>query len=1074
MVDNEKVFAFDVGKASLGICARQGSKILALESLLIPAEFASTQEFRGRRRALRTREAHKKREQWLRQKWQEAGLVLLDSNNERLKREFPQKGDSALYNSSLLRIALLQEQPLEAWQIFKALWSSIQHRGYDPTCDWKPKGNQSSSAKKEPQLETAVVSDEEKSDSQKQQEKDEKENLESLSKYQDDIGYHTGSLPEYQYPCYLEASLMKLWSIENPTVFNNRIGCNAGKVRSKGRVAPRELVTKEIRQLFENAKKQLPELRIIDTEELLFGPAKIPYASQYKSYAQYRGSEWDAQGVLSQKVPRFDNRIIAKCQLMPMRNVCKASDPAHYRFVLLSKLKTLRFTFTDEDGEIHNRGLLPSEFTQAYEKAKEVLARKKATEITFIQTGKDILNPVIGTPVSLINLKAGEKLKINTSGRSRFCRPALEILNTYLLAGKDPHEFDITPYIKSDDYRKGITREEVETLISRLGKSWEKFQISDNRDERKLIAQGNDAEREIQKVVASCNNPVVRHRLMVFWNELKKLATQYGKPDKIILEFPRGGEGLEGHKTAADWESSIKRNERANDELRRKLEEAGLPVTKNNILRMKLYVEQRGVCPYTGNKLSDSNLSYYDIDHIVPVSNNIATDSIFNTVLCLPEANRDKQNQTSYEWLHETDQWHELLERVTNKDSAYSSKKRQLLTRSDARELIDSYNGLAETAYVARLAQEICALQFGWGLQTANDQRRIFVCDGKVTAKIRRIYKLNELLLSDKDKQMLLEAKNIGEKRSIWKKNRENKKHHAVDAYVISYSQRFKLQRVSDDGKAHWHAPELELSKFEFEQKLNALFPHPTRRNTKELYPLETIYGYKKRMENGKEIHYLTVRKNLSELLGKDRKKIKDIYDLEIRKDLLANSEAIQDNAEWLSFLKTYKHPYRKSKVKTVVIIETFSTEPPQKDEKGRLCFGEYKDFGNLDSENGLKGITKGQFKHSKQHKGQVIYFDKKGKTKVWPIYSHTSLTHIVKLLKSQGYQLYKDGLLFYAGSLVKVTKSFKAGSNIYSEGIYKLRTIFSAGPVKLENGNGQEILTSIAYLVEAGFELLD
>ena len=50
--------------------------------------------------------------------------------------------------------------------------------------------------------------------------------------------------------------------------------------------------------------------------------------------------------------------------------------------------------------------------------------------------------------------------------------------------------------------------------------------------------------------------------------------------------------------------------------------------------------------------------------------------------------------------------------------SNYGQRKKELLIRNDAQELVRSYNGLAETAYIARLAQEIVALEFGWGLQT--------------------------------------------------------------------------------------------------------------------------------------------------------------------------------------------------------------------------------------------------------------------------------------------------------------------------------------------------------------------
>src|SRR5208283_571604 len=46
-------------------------------------------------------------------------------------------GASVCYTSCLLRIRLLRGEKLEPWQIYKALYSAIQRRGYDPEIPWK-------------------------------------------------------------------------------------------------------------------------------------------------------------------------------------------------------------------------------------------------------------------------------------------------------------------------------------------------------------------------------------------------------------------------------------------------------------------------------------------------------------------------------------------------------------------------------------------------------------------------------------------------------------------------------------------------------------------------------------------------------------------------------------------------------------------------------------------------------------------------------------------------------------------------------------------------------------------------
>src|ERR1035438_7878904 len=115
---NETVWAFDLGKGSIGEAVRRGNEFLHKTSLLIPAEFAETKTAAGRRRMWRTRQAHKAREQWLEKVMREAGIEVLHGRNynaagnwkagepadERLEREFAKSGDSICYTSCLLRI----------------------------------------------------------------------------------------------------------------------------------------------------------------------------------------------------------------------------------------------------------------------------------------------------------------------------------------------------------------------------------------------------------------------------------------------------------------------------------------------------------------------------------------------------------------------------------------------------------------------------------------------------------------------------------------------------------------------------------------------------------------------------------------------------------------------------------------------------------------------------------------------------------------------------------------------------------------------------------------------------------
>lgn len=58
----KKVLAFDLGKASIGYCAREDFNILELGSLIIDKDHSEIASNRNRRRVARTLDAHKKRE----------------------------------------------------------------------------------------------------------------------------------------------------------------------------------------------------------------------------------------------------------------------------------------------------------------------------------------------------------------------------------------------------------------------------------------------------------------------------------------------------------------------------------------------------------------------------------------------------------------------------------------------------------------------------------------------------------------------------------------------------------------------------------------------------------------------------------------------------------------------------------------------------------------------------------------------------------------------------------------------------------------------------------------------------
>lgn len=1003
-MNNKKIYAFDLGKSSIGICARKGHEILTLKSLIINADYADISTIRDRKRIIKTKEAHKKRENFFTNNiWVKAGLTPLSKDDNKFKKEFPSKKENIIYSSTLLRIALLQNKPLEEWQIYKALFNAIQRRGYDDKLPWLSESKSKRAEKT----------------------KDEEENKENVNSYKQLLKEHIPD-EKYHYPCYLDATLLGLWDYNNPEQLNLWVNHNAQPARDKNRVAPRELVIKELNELFNNAKKQLPSLENIDTNYFLYGEGLEAYASYNNpKYKKYLGKEWDAQGVIGQKIPRFENRILSKCQLLPKRNVCKANTIENIKFVLLMGLKNFRYYTSD--GFKHS--LTSQQIKTAYE-LRELQLLTWVEEGKKCNINKQSIEKAIGQKITKDN---EVKIEANTSGRSRFCKPVLIILSEIILSGKSPLEFDLSPYVQNQDEtnpQKGITKSELEQAISRLGDSWDNFHIGDNREIKESLSK----EQQVAKIIGSTTNPVVRHRMQWFYNELKQLSVNYGTPDEVIIEFIRGDKN---DALAQRYILNQNQNEQENNKIKKKLEESGLPF-KGNFEKLKLLEKQGGKCIYTGVTLGINDLPNCEIDHIVPISQN-GCDALYNKVLCTKDANQQKSGQTPHKWLHDTPEWTIFVQRVGGLRKSLGDKKADILTSENPNELIEHYNGLAETAQIARMAQQITAIHFGWGLQTKDEKRRVFVSNGTQTAEFRKKYRLNSLLGDNE------------------KKNRDNNKHHALDAIAISYSREVnKMQKENGE----WTRGVQGFQRAYIEEKFNELMPKKLKPDTSRQKIKETIYG--KRVRDG--IINLVTRKELTRIEKKENS-INKILDDDIRIDLLEQSKQITTNEDWNNLLEYYIHPKKQSKVKKIRVIETKTSEI-EYDGNGRERIGSFCDFGN-------KG-TKGQFKASDAHKGQYIYFDEKGVPRVMPVCTNQKKAEVQQILKNKGYKLYKDGMFFYSSVQLYIPKEFKAGSKSYPSGNYELNTIEKVGTTKIKDANGNIISTSIKYLTEADFELFN
>jgi CRISPR-associated endonuclease Csn1 len=361
------------------------------------------------------------------------------------------------------------------------------------------------------------------------------------------------------------------------------------------------------------------------------------------------------------------------------------------------------------------------------------------------------------------------------SGRSRFCRPALEILHRLILSGEAPppaHEKELARLNGNTDPLKGLVPGDLK-FLQQMGPTWEGIYVPNQKLD--ALARSSESPHEaIRQLISSQNDPIVRHRLTLFAERLDYLAVtkKLGTPDYVVLEFVR--EDFMGKKAKFDYFKF--QRDRAHDRAKAREEAAKAGATENAAgLKMELHKAQGGICLYTGEGLAVTSLDEYVIDHIVPRAKG-GPDAAVNYVLTTRRTNDDKLDRTPYEWLSNIPGWDAYVERVKKRIGTLRNKKVQLLTSPDAQALVDKYTALAETAWISKLAQTIVGLRFGWPGGISNGERKVIVVSGGLTGRIRRKYKLNSLLNPDATSEEEAETK-----------NRNDDRHHALDAMVISF-----------------------------------------------------------------------------------------------------------------------------------------------------------------------------------------------------------------------------------------------------------------------------------------------
>lgn len=301
----------------------------------------------------------------------------------------------------------------------------------------------------------------------------------------------------------------------------------------------------------------------------------------------------------------------------------------------------------------------------------------------------------------------------------------------------------------------------------------------------------------------SLRNPVVEKILNQMINVINAIIKDpaMGKPDEIRVELAR--ELKNNNEQRSEMTKAINKSTTEHEQIRKLLHtEFGIHrVTRNDIIRYKLWKECDGISLYTGKPIEPSKLftKDYDIEHIIPKSR-LFDDSFSNKTICERQLNIDKSNKTAYSFLQEKlsaeefDQFEKRVKSLFGKISRTKQNKLLMANNEIPEGFIDRQ--LRETQYIAKKAKEIL-------LEVS---RNVTATIGSVTDKLRDDWELvdvmKELNWEKYDKLGLTyidEGKN-GErlyKIKDWTK-RNDHRHHAMDAITVAFTKPAYIQYLNN------------------------------------------------------------------------------------------------------------------------------------------------------------------------------------------------------------------------------------------------------------------------------------
>ncbi|MGE4198927.1 MAG: type II CRISPR RNA-guided endonuclease Cas9, partial [Phycisphaerales bacterium] len=294
----------------------------------------------------------------------------------------------------------------------------------------------------------------------------------------------------------------------------------------------------------------------------------------------------------------------------------------------------------------------------------------------------------------------------------------------------------------------------------------------------------------VLKAMDDVRNPSVLRTLTEVRKLVNALTRRLGKPSVIRVELAR--EIKQPRKVRERLTASMRDREKARSAIVKRIEQEARITrpTRDDIEKVMLADECGWICPYTGRSIGWDTLlgphSQFDIEHTWPRWRSL-DDSLLNKTLCYQDENRSRKRGFTPREAYggNAERFGEIIDRV-RRFKADPFTKAAKIARFQAEEIPADFTNrhLSDTRYIAAAAADYLGLLYGGRVESADGDgvpgvRRVDVCTGGLTAWLRSGWGIAGLL------------GDTGEK------NRDDHRHHAVDAVVVALSDARAVQSLA-------------------------------------------------------------------------------------------------------------------------------------------------------------------------------------------------------------------------------------------------------------------------------------